>query len=240
MTKTNHLKNESEVNEMFTRVAPNYDKLNNIISLGTQKLWRKKLLAGLEFKPGIKALDVCCGTGDLAIALANRLPQGRVTGVDFNAAMLKIAEQKAKTIPNLILINGDAMDLPLEDESFDIVTIGFGLRNVPDADKALSEIYRVLKPGGQLGVLEMSQPTNSLIRVGWKAYFKAFPYLANLSGGAKEQLAILTRFAIAELVAESSAQGAVPVFIDDALGSTDPEGPILWSLPTWLICRSLP
>lgn len=183
MTKTNHLKNESEVNEMFTRVAPNYDKLNNIISLGTQKLWRKKLLAGLEFKPGIKALDVCCGTGDLAIALANRLPQGRVTGVDFNAAMLKIAEKKAKAIPNLILINGNAMALPLEDESFDIVTIGFGLRNVPDADKALSEIYRVLKPGGQLGVLEMSQPTNSLIKVGWKAYFKAFPYLAKLAGG---------------------------------------------------------
>lgn len=183
MTKTNHLKNESEVNEMFTRVAPNYDKLNNIISLGTQKLWRKKLLAGLEFKPGIKALDVCCGTGDLAIALANRLPQGRVTGVDFNAAMLKIAEKKAKAIPNLILINGDAMALPLEDESFDIVTIGFGLRNVPDADKALSEIYRVLKPGGQLGVLEMSQPTNSLIKVGWGAYFKAFPYLTKLAGG---------------------------------------------------------
>lgn len=183
MVRTNHLKNETEVNEMFTRVAPNYDKLNNIISLGTQKSWRKKLLAGLEFKPGIKALDVCCGTGDLAIAMAQRLPQGRVTGVDFNSAMLAIAKEKAKEIPNLILIDGDAMDLPLTDESFDIVTIGFGLRNVPDADKALSEIYRVLKPGGQLGVLEMSQPTNSLVRAGWKAYFKAFPYLAKVAGG---------------------------------------------------------
>lgn len=183
MVKTNHLKNKSEVNEMFTRVAPNYDKLNNVISLGTQKIWRKKLLTGLEFKPGTKALDVCCGTGDLAIAMANRLPQGRVTGVDFNAAMLEIAKKKTKTIPNLTLINGDAMDLPLEDETFDIVTIGFGLRNVPDADKALSEIYRVLKPGGQLGILEMSQPTNSLIRVGWKAYFKLFPYLARVAGG---------------------------------------------------------
>lgn len=183
MTKTNHLKNEDEVNQLFTRVAPHYDKLNNVISLGTQKLWRKKLLAGLEFKPGVKAIDICCGTGDLAIAMAKRLPQGRVTGVDFNAAMLKIAERKTKAIPNLILINGDAMNLPLDDESFDIVTIGFGLRNVPDADKALAEIYRVLKPGGQLGVLEMSQPTNSLVKLGWKAYFKVFPYLAKVAGG---------------------------------------------------------
>lgn len=183
MTKTNHLKNEDEVNQLFTRVAPHYDKLNNVISLGTQKLWRKKLLAGLEFKPGVKALDICCGTGDLAIAMAKRLPQGRVTGVDFNAAMLKIAKRKTKAIPNLILINGDAMNLPLDDESFDIVTIGFGLRNVPDADKALAEIYRVLNPGGQLGVLEMSQPTNSLVKLGWKAYFKAFPYLAKVAGG---------------------------------------------------------
>ncbi|MBB1063786.1 bifunctional demethylmenaquinone methyltransferase/2-methoxy-6-polyprenyl-1,4-benzoquinol methylase UbiE [Limosilactobacillus fastidiosus] len=183
MTTTNHLKSEDEVNQLFTRVAPHYDKLNNVISLGTQKCWRKKLLAGLEFRPGIKALDICCGTGDLTIAMAKRLPQGRVTGVDFNTAMLKIAKRKAKTIPNLILINGDAMNLPLDDDSFDIVTIGFGLRNVPDADKALTEIYRVLKPGGQLGVLEMSQPTNPFIKLGWKMYFKTFPYLAKLAGG---------------------------------------------------------
>lgn len=183
LVKTNHLKNEEEVNQMFTRVAPHYDRLNNVISLGTQKIWRKKLLAGLEFKPGVKALDVCCGTGDLAISLANRLPQGRVTGVDFNDAMLKIANEKTRTIPNLILINGDAMDLPLDDNSFDIVTVGFGLRNVPDANKALAEIYRVLKPGGQLGVLEMSQPTNPVVKIGWQAYFKVFPYLAKLAGG---------------------------------------------------------
>lgn len=183
MTTTNHIKNETEVNQMFTRVAPHYDKLNNVISLGTQKLWRKRLLDGLEFKPGAKALDICCGTGDLTLALASRLPQGRVTGVDFNSAMLKIAEKKAKGIPNLILINGDAMNLPLDDNSFDIVTIGFGLRNVPDANQALAEIYRVLKPGGQLGILEMSQPTNSLVKVGWKAYFNVFPYLAKLAGG---------------------------------------------------------
>lgn len=183
MTKTNHLKNEKEVNQMFSRVAPHYDRLNNVISLGTQKLWRKKLLAGLEYKPGCHALDVCCGTGDLAIALASRLPQGRVTGVDFNQEMLAIAAKKARAMPNLILINGDAMHLPLADKSFDLVTIGFGLRNVPDANQALAEIYRVLKPGGQLGVLEMSQPTNALVKVGWHVYFKAFPYLARLAGG---------------------------------------------------------
>lgn len=183
MTKTNHLKNEAEVNQMFTRVAPHYDKLNNVISLGTQKVWRKKLLGGIEFRAGSHALDLCCGTGDLAIAMAKRLPQGRVTGVDFNSAMLEIAGQKTKLIPNLNLINGDAMNLPLDNNSFDIVTVGFGLRNVPDADQALAEIYRVLKPNGQLAVLEMSQPTNPVIKFGWNAYFKLFPYLAKLAGG---------------------------------------------------------
>jgi len=81
------------------------------------------------------------------------------------------------------LVQGDAMALPFDDNSFDIVTIGFGLRNVPDADKALSEIYRVLKPGGQFVSLEMSQPTNPIIKVGWKAYFTAFPLMASLAGG---------------------------------------------------------
>lgn len=183
MAQTNHLKNESEVNEMFTRVAPHYDRLNNVISLGTQKAWRKKLFAGLEFRPNISALDICCGTGDLTISLAHRMPQGEVTGLDFNKAMLEIAKKKAYGIMNLSLVQGDAMDLPFPDNSFDIVTIGFGLRNVPDADKALAEIYRVLKSNGQLGILEMSQPENAIVKVGWNAYFKLFPYVARLAGG---------------------------------------------------------
>ena len=175
MVQTNKLLNEYEVNNLFSRVAPRYDLLNNVISLGTQKIWRHELFNQLQIKPTDNALDVCCGTGDLAIALAKRISAGRVTGLDFNKEMLEIANEKTKMIGNLFLVQGDAMALPFDDNSFDIVTIGFGLRNVPDADKALSEIYRVLKPGGQFVSLEMSQPTNPIIKVGWKAYFTAFP-----------------------------------------------------------------
>lgn len=183
MVQTNKLLNEHQVNALFSRVAPHYDLLNNVISLGTQKLWRRDLFKQLQVSPHANALDVCCGTGDLAIELAKRIPAGRVTGLDFNQQMLDLAFEKTKTIGNLFLIRGDAMRLPFDDNQFDIVTIGFGLRNVPDADQALSEIYRVLKPGGQFVSLEMSQPTNPLVKVGWKAYFNAFPVMASLAGG---------------------------------------------------------
>ncbi|MBB1080266.1 bifunctional demethylmenaquinone methyltransferase/2-methoxy-6-polyprenyl-1,4-benzoquinol methylase UbiE [Limosilactobacillus sp. STM2_1] len=183
MVQTNKLLNEHQVNALFSRVAPNYDLLNNVISLGTQKLWRKTLFNQLTINPHANALDVCCGTGDLTIELAKRIPRGRVTGLDFNQKMLELAFEKTKSIGNLFLIQGDAMKLPFDDNSFDIVTIGFGLRNVPDADQALSEIYRVLKPGGQFVSLEMSQPTNPIIKLGWKAYFTAFPVMASLAGG---------------------------------------------------------
>lgn len=183
MVQTNKLKNEQQVNELFSRVAPRYDLLNNVISLGTQKIWRKILFSQLQIMPTANALDVCCGTGDLAIELAKRIPNGRITGLDFNQEMLDLASEKTKEIGNLFLIKGDAMDLPFADNQFDVITIGFGLRNVPDADQALNEIYRVLKPGGQFVCLEMSQPTNKLVRVGWKAYFNLFPVMASLAGG---------------------------------------------------------
>ena len=186
MTKTNHIFNEDQVNHLFTEVAPHYDRLNDVISLGTQRWWRKRLFANLTVSPRANALDVCCGTGDLAIELAKRIPEGRITGLDFNQAMLDLAQEKTKMIGNLFLIKGDAMHLPFDDNQFDVVTIGFGLRNVPDANQALREIHRVLKPGGQLAILEMSQPTNPVIKLGWRAYFKLFPVVASLAGGHKE------------------------------------------------------
>ncbi|MCD7129777.1 bifunctional demethylmenaquinone methyltransferase/2-methoxy-6-polyprenyl-1,4-benzoquinol methylase UbiE [Limosilactobacillus agrestis] len=183
MVKTNKLLNEHQVNALFSRVAPHYDLLNNVISLGTQKLWRHEMVNQLQVKATANALDVCCGTGDLAIELAKRIPNGRITGIDFNHKMLKLAFEKTKMIGNLVLVQGDAMHLPFHDNTFDIVTIGFGLRNVPDADQALSEIYRVLKPGGQFASLEMSQPTNPMVKFGWKAYFNIFPVMASIAGG---------------------------------------------------------
>lgn len=109
MVQTNKLLNEHEVNNLFSRVAPRYDLLNNVISLGTQKIWRHEIFNQLQIKPTDNALDVCCGTGDLAIALAKRISAGRVTGLDFNKEMLEIAKEKTKMIGNLFLVQGDAM-----------------------------------------------------------------------------------------------------------------------------------
>lgn len=177
---------EKDVHDLFTRVAPHYDQMNNLISLGTQKGWRKKFLKELKVVPGEFVLDLCCGTGDITIALAKQVgPSGNVIGLDFNQEMLDLAEQKIRQQDlqkEIQLKQGDAMELPYPDQSFDIVTIGFGLRNVPDANQVLKEIYRVLKPTGKVGVLETSQPTNPLIKLGWKSYFKLFPSFAKLLG----------------------------------------------------------
>lgn len=177
---------EKDVHDLFTRVALHYDQMNNLISLGTQKGWRKKFLKELKVASGEFALDLCCGTGDITIALAKQVgPSGNVIGLDFNQEMLDLAEQKIRQQDlqkEIQLKQGDAMELPYPDQSFDIVTIGFGLRNVPDANQVLKEIYRVLKPTGKVGVLETSQPTNPLVKLGWKSYFKLFPSFAKLLG----------------------------------------------------------
>lgn len=177
---------EKDVHDLFTRVAPHYDQMNNLISLGTQKGWRKKFLKELKVAPGEFVLDLCCGTVDITIALAKQVgPSGNVIGLDFNQEMLDLAKQKIRQQDlqkEIQLKQGDAMELPYPDQSFDTVTIGFGLRNVPDANQVLKEIYRVLKPTGKVGVLETSQPTNPLIKLGWKSYFKLFPSFAKLLG----------------------------------------------------------
>lgn len=186
MTLTNH-HSENEVNEMFSRVAGKYDLLNNVISLGTQKSWRAKLFDQLTLKAGMDCLDLCCGTGDLTIALARQVgPNGRTIGLDFNQDMLAHAEAKVRKAglgKDIELIQADAMALPFSAGAFDVVTIGFGLRNVPDANQVLAEAYRVLKRGGQFACLEMSQPTNPVVKAGWRAYFHVFPHLAQLFGG---------------------------------------------------------
>ena len=186
MPLTNHL-SEEEVNQLFSRVAGKYDLMNNVISLGTQRAWRKALFNQLQVGPGADCLDLCCGTGDLTIALAEQVGRtGRVIGLDFNQEMLKLAEKKARARElqkDIELVQADAMHLPFKDNSFDVVTIGFGLRNVPDANQVLREVQRVLRPGGVFGCLEMSQPTNPIVRLGWKGYFTLFPVFAKVFGG---------------------------------------------------------
>lgn len=173
------------VRGLFDTIAPNYDRMNNIISLGTHRHWRKQTMRHIHLDNAAHALDLCCGTGDWTIALAQTIAsQGEVIGLDFSAPMLTIAEQKvarAHLQDRVWLRRGNAMHLPFHDNTFDLVTIGFGLRNLPDKPAALAEIYRVLKPGARLVCLETSQPDLPVIKPVWQWYFtKVVPLFGRL------------------------------------------------------------
>ncbi|QLK86136.1 demethylmenaquinone methyltransferase [Staphylococcus sp. 17KM0847] len=186
---TNNKADKAQVHEVFQNISNKYDRLNNIISFEQHKSWRKKVMKEMAVKQGSVALDVCCGTADWTIALSQAVgPQGEVTGLDFSENMLKVGEEKTSTMENIRLVQGDAMDLPFEDNAFDYVTIGFGLRNIPDYTIALQEMYRVLKPGGMVVCLETSQPTLPIFKQGYQLYFKfIMPLFGKLFAKSKQE-----------------------------------------------------
>lgn len=173
---------EERVHKVFEKIYGNYDKMNSVISFQQHKRWRKDTMGRMNVQKGSAALDVCCGTADWTIAMADAVgPNGKVVGLDFSKNMLKIGEEKVKTLQlkNVNLIHGNAMELPFEDNHFDYVTIGFGLRNVPDYMQVLKEMKRVLKPGGLAVCLETSQPTMFGFR---QLYFLYFRFIMPLFG----------------------------------------------------------
>ncbi|RYM05392.1 demethylmenaquinone methyltransferase [Sporolactobacillus sp. THM7-7] len=175
-------KKHEKVHRVFQKIYKKYDVMNSLISFNRHKSWRRKAESIVDAKSGQHALDVCCGTGDWTISLAEDVgPGGKVVGLDFSDNMLKVAKVKIDTheLDNVTLVNGDAMDIPFDSGSFDRVTIGFGLRNVPDYLTVLKEMNRVLKPGGKIVCLETSQPTIPVYR---QLYFFYFRYLMPLLG----------------------------------------------------------
>ena len=146
------------VETMFDRIAGRYDLMNRLMTAGLDQRWRRLTVAAVV-RAGDRVLDACCGTGDLAIAAERRGAAGRVVGLDFSEAMLERARQKAATVE---WVRGDLLDLPFGDASFDSATVGFGVRNVADLERALRELARVLRPGGRLGILEITQPRGVL------------------------------------------------------------------------------
>jgi demethylmenaquinone methyltransferase / 2-methoxy-6-polyprenyl-1,4-benzoquinol methylase len=144
------------VRRMFDRIAPVYDVMNRVMTAGLDGRWRR-LTARSVVEPGARVLDVCCGTGDLAIACVHE--GATVTGLDFSERMLERARRKA---PEIEWVNGDALALPFEDGAFDGATVGFGVRNVEDLDRALRELRRVLGLGGRVGILEITRPRGVL------------------------------------------------------------------------------
>lgn len=164
---------EEKVHSVFESISTDYDKMNSVISFNLHKHWRADIMNRIDVQPGTKALDVCCGTADWTIALAEAVgPEGDVIGLDFSNAMLSSAAPKTELHPNIKLIQGNAMELPFEDNTFDTATIGFGLRNVPDYQKVLHEMYRVVKPGGFVACLETSQSQIPGYRQAFRFYFQ--------------------------------------------------------------------
>src|SRR5712671_6689017 len=158
---------------MFDAIAPRYDFLNHLLSAGIDRRWRTRAIRSLRLTGRERVLDLCTGTGDLAIAAVRARPAAaRVVGVDFSSAMLRVGEgklRKAALESRVAMVRGDATRIPLADASVDAVTIGFGIRNVERMDAACAELHRVLRPGGRLAILEFAVPDVPMFRelYGW-------------------------------------------------------------------------
>jgi demethylmenaquinone methyltransferase/2-methoxy-6-polyprenyl-1,4-benzoquinol methylase len=190
------------VREMFTSIAPRYDLLNHVLSFNIDKLWWRRtarMFAPVLSRPGARVLDLCCGTGDMAFALrrqaGNASPQ--IFGADFSHAMLQRAFAKSSysSTPEKLAsprwIEADALQLPFPSEHFDLVTSAFGFRNLADYDAGLREIARVLRPGGECGILDFSEPQGMMGRL-YRVYFKqVLPRVGTLISGVRGPYAYL-------------------------------------------------
>ncbi len=177
----------ARVNKMFTAIAPSYDLNNHLHSLWLDHYWRRVAVRMAAVKPTDVVADIACGTGDLSFAFKRADPQ-RVIGLDFCHAMLQGAMKKTAarglTTGRVNFFEGDALRLPLQNQSVDVVSIAFGIRNVADWGAAVDEFYRVLKPGGRLIILEFSLPSNAVLRGLYNFYFRhVLPRTATLISG---------------------------------------------------------
>lgn len=180
---------KEHVHDVFESVAEHYDAANDRISLGMHRRWKRGLIKAVE--PVLAAsdaqgrvLDVCCGTGDITALLATAHPEAEVVGLDFSAGMLEVARRRMGDRGNVVLVEGDAMELPFEDGSFDAAVISFGLRNTPDYDRVVSEMARVTRCGGTVACLDASVPDSSLVYPFYNVYYQQ---LMPLLGGGRSK-----------------------------------------------------
>jgi len=178
----------TQVRGMFDRIAGVYDVMNSTMTAGLHHQWRQRAVDRAEVTPGSDALDVCCGTGDLALELRRRIgPDGRVVGCDFSDPMLDLARRKSGDEGLPVEFGwADALDLPYGDRSFDAVTIGFGARNLADLERGLSEMARVLRPGGHLVILEITRPHREPLASFYSLWFdRLVPVIGTIVGDSE-------------------------------------------------------
>ncbi len=178
------------MHSVFESIAPKYDMMNDIISFRRHKAWRKFTMNKMSMSPGDTAIDLCCGTCDWTISMAEA-SGGQIVGLDFSENMLEFGRRKVNERglhDRISLVQGNAMELPFEDNAFQYATIGFGLRNVPDLRQVLREMQRVVKPGGMVVCLELSKPTWQPFKGIYYFYFeKMMPQLGKLFAKRYEQ-----------------------------------------------------
>ncbi|MBD3918792.1 demethylmenaquinone methyltransferase [Paenibacillus sp. PR3] len=182
---------ETHVQSVFQKIAPKYDLMNDLISFRRHKAWRKFTMKQMNVQPGATAIDLCCGTCDWTIAIAKASQSGRTVGLDFSSNMLEVGKTKVDKEglnSQIELVQGNAMELPFPDNSFDYATIGFGLRNVPDYSRVLQEMQRVVKPGGRVVCLEVSKPTWQPFKGMYNFYFeRILPFMGRVVAKSYEQ-----------------------------------------------------
>jgi len=183
---------EPQVRAMFDRIARVYDRMNSVMTAGMHHRWRARAADLAELKPGARALDVACGTGDLALELAGRVgPGGEVVACDFSEQMLALAREKAAAFDDTVAAArapvrvewANALELPYRDDEFAAATVGFGARNFSDLERGLSEMARVVRPGGRVVVLEITTPTRPPLSTFYRVWFdRIVPALGRVAG----------------------------------------------------------
>ena len=185
------MEEKQHIGQLFDRIAGTYDGLNHGLSLSIDRLWRRRTVRRMA--PAEHVLDVAIGTADLTIAMLRSGKAQRVTGLDLSDRMMDIGRRKTAGQP-VTFVHGDAQAMPFDSETFDAVTCAFGCRNFSDLDAGLKEMYRVLKPGGQVTILEFSYPSNGLVRALYDVYFsRVLPFVGRLVSRDKTAYTYLNR-----------------------------------------------
>ena len=225
---------KEEVRAMFDNIAPTYDKLNHILSLSIDKVWRRRVVRIVRRMKPERIMDLATGTGDLAIKMAKRIPKARIMGVDLSENMLAVAAEKVRRLgldDHIALYQGDAEQLDVADGMLDVVTVAFGVRNFGNLEKGLSEIWRSLRSGGHMVILEFSTPRNWLVRKVYELYSqhvmkpvgglvskdrKAYDYLPDSIvefSSPKEVLALMEKVGFTATRRRSQSFGIAQIYI---------------------------